>query len=687
MEFDDILDVESAPKPPQTTTAPPPPRSKKPMKFIPRGAKPQVSVKKEEDSFPSQNPYLPVTVEKMDCDGSDEVAQMASELKWEESSAEPMDEEEENVTAEAIVEEEDDFVECEFDVFLNPPPVDDNTKLYVLQYPLRPSWRPYELDERCTEVRVNPDSADVQVDLMLDVSSEYYEKDADTAKAMKKQMLASSGSSLQRSGYSVGVLEGRKLYLNPVHAVVQLRPDFQYLSGEVPGRNARSSTKESSSRAEDSPGEASGRNLKKQQKQSDQKVAEWISLKYHGPSSFESSMLLDKMLEESKSPIPFTMKPVNYLDSLCPGVASKEGQRPSFRSYLAMPFEERFKKFLATPEEPPLHRFSALRHLAPDHSVEEILSILQKSAHLVQGFWVPLSTIRYPNMGKQDCFVRDYVLYRFSQNVVFSYSDPINETKYKSKAEKWLREFAVEKPPLKGWKFREPTDESFLNTCPDTVRQQEQEWEERGKKMLLVFASSRNQRSLTNPLKTERMDVNPSPLTYGDKGTATSVTGESLKKSVASNEALRRLLMKPLETHKVCSVQTICQGLRDIAVSLNNQLKVDQKAVRAAEAIANSPREEFEAAISVVARKVFDLYVLLSSPEDAGLDRLRNIVIDLLIGKGRNGKLKKAEVFQACKDQLHQELTNHEFQKVITELCVSDRGGSWVLKSGDGAPK
>ncbi|KAL9249878.1 DNA-directed RNA polymerase III subunit RPC5-like protein [Drosera capensis] len=685
MEFDDILDVESAPKPPPTT-APPPPRSKKPMKFTPRGAKPQVSVKKEEDSFPSQSSYLPVTVEKMACDGGDEAAEMVPELKLEESSAEPM-EEEENVTAEANVEKEEDVVECEFDVFFNPLPVDDNTKLYVLQYPLRPVWRPYELDERCTEVRVNPDSADVQVDLMLDVSSEYYDKDADTAKVMKKQMLASSGSSLQRSGYSVGVLEGRKLYLNPVHAVVQLRPDFQYLSGEAPGRNARSSTKESFSRAEESPGEVSGGNLKKQQKQSDQKVAEWISLKYHGPSSFESSMLLDKMLEESKSSIPFTMKPIDYLDSLCPGVPSKEGQRPSFRSYLAMPFEERFKKFLATPEEPPLHRFSALSHLAPDHSVEEILLILQKSAHLVQGFWVPTSTIRYPNMGKQDCFVRDYVLYRFSQNTIFSYSDLINETKYKSKAEKWLREFAVEKPSLKGWKFREPTDESFSNTYPDTVRQQEQEWEERGKKMLLVFASLRNQRILTNPLKTERTDVNRSPLTCGDKGAATSVNGESLKKLVASNEALRRLLMKPLETHKVCSGQTICQGLRDIAVSLNNQLKVDQKAVRAAEAIANAPREEFEAAISVVARKVFDLYVLLSSPEDPGLDPLRNIVVDLLIGKGRNGKLKKAEVFQACKDQLHKELTNHEFQKVITELCVSDRGGSWVLKSGDGAPK
>ncbi|GAB2264314.1 hypothetical protein Droror1_Dr00026448 [Drosera rotundifolia] len=116
----------------------------------------------------------------------------------------------------------------------------------------------------------------------------------------------------------------------------------------------------------------------------------------------------------------------------------------------------------------------------------------------------------------------------------------------------------------------------------------------------------------------------------------------------------------------VSSVQTICQGLRDITVSLNNQLKVDQKAVRAAEAVANAPREEFEAAISVVARKVFDLYVLLSSPEDAGLDPLRNIVMDLLIGKGRNGKLKKAEVFQACKDQLRKELNNHEFQKILS---------------------
>lgn len=27
-------------------------------------------------------------------------------------------------------------------------------QLYVLQYPLRPCWRPYDMDERCEEVRI-----------------------------------------------------------------------------------------------------------------------------------------------------------------------------------------------------------------------------------------------------------------------------------------------------------------------------------------------------------------------------------------------------------------------------------------------------------------------------------------------------------------------------------------------------
>nr|VDD26745.1 unnamed protein product [Brassica oleracea] len=68
-----------------------------------------------------------------------------------------------------IEEEEEDVVVREIDVFYNPS-IGANTELYVLQYSLRPSWRAYEMDERCQEVRVNPSTSEVELDLSMDVN-------------------------------------------------------------------------------------------------------------------------------------------------------------------------------------------------------------------------------------------------------------------------------------------------------------------------------------------------------------------------------------------------------------------------------------------------------------------------------------------------------------------------------------
>lgn len=110
-------------------------------------------------------------------------------------------------------EEEEDVVVREIDVFFNPS-IDANTKLYVLQYPLRPSWRAYEMDERCEEVsllihssvslcillcsnllfyvslkvRVNPSTSQVEMDLSMDVHSSNYDPERGSKLRMTKQV-------------------------------------------------------------------------------------------------------------------------------------------------------------------------------------------------------------------------------------------------------------------------------------------------------------------------------------------------------------------------------------------------------------------------------------------------------------------------------------------------------------------
>uniref|UniRef100_A0A2P2JMR9 DNA-directed RNA polymerase III subunit RPC5 n=1 Tax=Rhizophora mucronata TaxID=61149 RepID=A0A2P2JMR9_RHIMU len=123
--------------------------------------------------------------------------------------------------------QDEDAVVREIDVFFTPS-VDGNTKLYVMQYPLRACWRPYELDERCEEVRVKPTSGEVEIDLSLDVSTNWNSEFANRH-SVKKQTLSTTWQPPRATGYAVGVLIGNKLHLNPIHAVVQLRPSLEHL--------------------------------------------------------------------------------------------------------------------------------------------------------------------------------------------------------------------------------------------------------------------------------------------------------------------------------------------------------------------------------------------------------------------------------------------------------------------------
>ncbi|GAB4847116.1 hypothetical protein Ancab_026126 [Ancistrocladus abbreviatus] len=628
----------------------------------------------------------PISVKKEEDSGHFSLHAGGNGVVAAESEAQPKPEEGEQMDEDRTDNdvEEDDYVVCAYDVYFNPPSRDNDTKLYVLQYPLRPCWRPYDLEQSCTEVRVKAKSAEVQVDLTLDVQSENYDMDAPTATKMEKQTLSSSWKPSQTTGYAAGVLRDKKLYLNPVHAVVQLRPLMCYLDSL--GSKKRN-IPEVSVKAADLTGELLVGPSKRQNKQMEPQVAEpWVPLKYHGLDSDLSSRYLQKMVDEASSPLQFSMSPHDYLNSLCPRavVCKRKPNGPSMRALLSLPLEERLKIALA--EGPPVQRFSVLKHLAPDHPIEDVLRILQQLAHLVQGVWVAKTAIRCPNAQGSQSLVRDYALLLFSQSPTIKTSTLNVLGSRKANFKDLLSELAIERPYCQDWKFREPTDISFIKLYPDIVREQEELWKNREKRILDAVLGDKNRHN-SRSMRTDETTKQGTSLS--DKGPS-KVTADACTRRLAISEEIREALVKVLrkffQTHKVCSFHTICQGLRDIAVSMSTQPKMDARAARAVKSGAEAPQEELEKVISEIAINVHGLYVLRSSLEHPEFDPLRNIVIDLFIGKGSNAKLKKAEVMEAARIKLGKEPTNNEFLKVLGEFCVS-KGGAWVLKSGDGAPK
>lgn len=687
MDFDDLDELSQAPT--------------RPSRFAPKGSKfkPKTepvaassdSITKKEDL--DSKPVLPINssttaaAAKAEDAASASVSQFVAmdvDAKLEEEAEQPKDEPME------LREEREDEVVREIDVYLSPS-IDPNTKLYVLQYPLRPLWRPYELDDRCEEVRVKSKSAEVEVDLAVDVDSKNYDSDADPRVSMTKQTLTSSWKPPVAAGYAVGVLVGNKLHLNPIHAVLQLRPSMRHYKPE--GSKRRSSA---SNNLEDNPKgeELTSGPLKKQGKSSGTVIEQnkdikedWIPLNYHGARSDISATYVRKMVEHDSSHIQFSMSRHDYVNTLCPGTSNENNgsNGPSRRVLLSLPLEERFRTWLL--QGPPIHRFDALKHLAPDASVEDILAVLSQHAQLVQGLWIPKSSLLYGKDQGIDALARDYILLLFSRTPIISNSQLPQQQKLNRAMRDVLNTIAFERASLNDWKFKEPPDMTFIKLYPKIVGEQEQTWERLEKRITEKILGDKNRPATKNssrPLTTN----NPATSKSLSKPASNSSNGGLPRRPMSeeTREALPKALQKLFQSHKVCSFQQICQRLREMAVSESSRPKgFAREAIAAANGV-EAPPEELQAIISQVAINIHGVYVLKSSPVHPEHDEFRKVVIDLFIAEGPNAKLKKASMIEAAKLQLKRDINSLEYQKVVQELCVS-QGSAWVLKSGDGNPK
>ncbi|KAF5205312.1 Dna-directed rna polymerase iii subunit rpc5 [Thalictrum thalictroides] len=641
-------------------------------------SEPIVSCKQEVDEIeidvkPSIN--KPIVIDEAKAD--EIMALVEEEVKLEEESkAEPMD------------EDEEDQVIREIDVFLTPS-FDNNSQLYVMQYPLRPSWRPYELDERCKEVRIKPISGKVEVDIHLEKGSNY-NKDAAAKLKISKQTLSSWKPPLTTS-YAVGVLMGNKLHLNPIHAVVQLRPSMKHLiSGELinGGTENLESTKIFEEVTEVKATSSSKKQIQgKMETSSTEPVTDaeesWISLAYHGMDSSERSLSTryrQRMTCQEPSKIQFSMSPDKYANSLCPESSTAIGRDRSLsrRFLLSLPLEERFKKWLS--EGSQLNSYNYLKHLAPDDSNEDVLELLLRHALLVQGLWVARTSVFKTQLTGHEPLARDYMLLLFKKDIVITHKQ-LDEYRhpegFNQALQKCLNLFAVHRPSFNDWKLKKPKDESFIRSYPDIERKQEKDWEILENKVMMVL----QKRRVTRNPSSSAINSLHSSSGNSDQGAKTCVNGppgsSTMNMSDETREALPKALEVILRKHNVCSLELILEGLKEHALS--------KSAGRGEEVVAretlNAPEPEVQSIIDQLAVNIHGVYVL-KSLGDPTLDPFRSAVITLFCGKEPNAKVKKAEIAAAAKLRLNRDMNPKEYSQVVNQLCVPVKGNAWVLKDG-----
>ncbi|KAI3922310.1 hypothetical protein MKX01_005999 [Papaver californicum] len=285
--------------------------------MVPEPEKTLILPKKQEDVTPI--PY------KNEAKNEQEGFKRVEELKEEVESKELV----ESMEVDNKEENDEDEVVRDIDVFFKPSPIDADTQLYVLQYPLRPSWRPYDMDQKCQQVRVKPKKVQVEIDLSLEMD-ENYDDTVDDHLRITKQTLLSQKVPLTR-GCAVGVLVGNKLHLNPVYAAVQLRPPMEHvIPGDLKKKNSVEATvKSEKTTGGPGPSRMKGNVVRPLNGQDIDVDEPWVSLEYHGMDSIFSSRFRQKMTSEESTPIQFSMNPYDYVNSLCPPTPIEDNRSKS----------------------------------------------------------------------------------------------------------------------------------------------------------------------------------------------------------------------------------------------------------------------------------------------------------------------------------------------------------------------
>ncbi|KAH7420883.1 hypothetical protein KP509_13G028000 [Ceratopteris richardii] len=432
----------------------------------------------------------------------------------------------------------------------------------------------------------------------------------------------------------------------------------------------------------------------------------WVSLETHGTDSPVTEGIRHVLTSIQDNTIPFSMPMLQYINHLVSGRAnlntfeaatqSANADEGLSRSFLdTLPLEQRFEKLLSKGRVQVL-QFERLMKLAPAGcSEEEVLSVLEDMAHLVQGCWVAASSLRYSG---EICILRDYLLLLFTKNRVIRH-DQLEELKVpKEMIKEVLLPLAVQRPAEGGWEFQESTDRSFMKRHQVVVKEQMQKWAESEEPIrLAALGLCIGQPSSNTSISADSLQKASGALSQGHAASVISGnTGRNKASGAFSGEwtmsqetrtALPGALREIFAKHNVCSLQLISRSLLESAVAKASAPNANPRVVAAAAAAAQAtkaPAPEFTAAVSQVASNIDGLY-FLTKLGNSSLDPFRDVVIALLRAKGPNSGLKKIDIVEASKIALKSEVQQVVYQKVMRELCYT-KSGTWVMKPGDGRP-
>ncbi|GMH37543.1 hypothetical protein BSKO_05416 [Bryopsis sp. KO-2023] len=236
--------------------------------------------------------------------------------------------------------DDDDELLFEMDVHLGSTSLVD-VQLYLMQYPLRPAWRPYSTDE-AEQIRFKPKANRLEMDIPLDTTSNQYDEHCCEKHRIKKFTLKSSEVT-QSTAYAIGLVRNGALYLSRVDSMFHMRPSISHV-------DSREDEEDREPVEEKKGGGLKQLNVKVQKKETEAQVKRrltsyahmlkqendeaWKLLTPHASSAPITSHICDQMTQATPNDIKMTLDKAEYLEAFAPAIRSQNlptGQDGGFK--------------------------------------------------------------------------------------------------------------------------------------------------------------------------------------------------------------------------------------------------------------------------------------------------------------------------------------------------------------------
>eukprot|EP01026_Neomeris_dumetosa_P026020 TRINITY_DN21309_c0_g2_i9.p1 TRINITY_DN21309_c0_g2~~TRINITY_DN21309_c0_g2_i9.p1 ORF type:complete len:421 (+),score=66.76 TRINITY_DN21309_c0_g2_i9:53-1315(+) len=204
-----------------------------------------------------------------------------------------------------------DKVVKEQEVYICNGALGSDSKIWLLQYPLRPTWRPYDV-EFSDKARVKPNARKLEIEVDLDKQSTNFDNDVDPKRDMQKLVLQSTPVN-QEIGLALGYVKDDKVFLVGINQMVQMRPSMAHVNQvEEQKRKSKEIEKEASNKQDskskrtkvqvqykkrETEQEAKARLSSYAHLQQQEQQEEWVDLRCHSSESSTRAVLWEKLMQ------------------------------------------------------------------------------------------------------------------------------------------------------------------------------------------------------------------------------------------------------------------------------------------------------------------------------------------------------------------------------------------------------